>query len=778
MEQKDYRLAAIMYMEVAGFSRMTEKDEAGILELVAGIVERRHGTVIKRIGDAILIDFKNTVEALQSALEAQDGLHSRNKENAGPPILARIGIHLGDIYFFEDDAIGEGINIAARLQSLAGPGCICLSQDVYNLVLDKIEFKSEELGKVPLKNITKEIKAYEITTPNAGHDPDVAARTPAPSQTSAPTQVERSFSEEGSRNLLTEIRRAILQDTKAMGRRLGVDEALERYSFYGVEAQEVIASMADQGLLIKRDRVQEPPEPPSAPMFTSGFGNNASGQFDPNAIKQNIQAAVHGIVNEIERSVERSLSSGDRARYAEKYARHAERHADRYRERAERHAERYRERHEIRAESRREAEGLVTGKWDRRLLDDDKWKPGPEELMSDFEAYKRSLEARCRKQRGGFIGNLTSYLTVNGFLWFLNFTTPHKILWAAIVSAAWGIGLVSSMVAASRAGEKLREIESMPDLDREQLADYKKLNRVKDSMAMHGASTLMVPVLLAVINFLASGFFGRLGPWFLIPTAAMVVGYFSHLASFAATKPRLERKLLDSLGIRGGWRNIFRRGKRRREEAVGLGPYTDLYREAEAAKEAIAAQLKAGSAGDGVPLDADLAPTLEQYLGQLRLLALSANEIDRLVEGIPMADLSKDRAALVAKQQTASESLKVEYTKSIEEIDKQERSYQELKEQSEVLRLRLGSSVNQLKQMRLDIARVQASPGAEGEAGIEGLKRRSDELSRYLEDLRSGYAGSVDPFAELEEAERSRERARLAEAEKAKSAIEGPREPD
>jgi hypothetical protein len=58
------------------------------------------------------------------------------------------------------------------------------------------------------------------------------------------------------------------------------------------------------------------------------------------------------------------------------------------------------------------------------------------------------------------------------------------------------------------------------------------------------------------------------------------------------------------------------------------------------------------------------------------------------------------------------------------------------------------------------------------------LKRRSDELSRYLEDLRSGYAGSVDPFAELEEAERSRERARLAEAEKAKSAIEGPREPD
>jgi hypothetical protein len=298
-------------------------------------------------------------------------------------------------------------------------------------------------------------------------------------------------------------------------------------------------------------------------------------------------------------------------------------------------------------------------------------------------------------------------------------------------------------------------------------------------MAMHGASTLMVPILLAVINYLASGYFGGIGPWFLIPTAAMVVGYISHLASFAVTKPRIERRLLDSLGIKGGWRNIFRQGRRRREETAGLGTYVDLYREAEAAKEAIVAQIKAGSAsGGGIPLDAELAPTLEQYLGQVRLLAQSANEIDRLVEGIPMSDLSKDRAALVAKGETASESLKVEYGKSIGEIDKQQRAYNELKEQSEVVRLRLGSSVNQLKQMRLDIARVQASPSAEGAAGIEGLKLSTDELSRYLEDLRSGYAESraaSDPFAELEEAERSRER--LAEAEKAKDAIEGPSEP-
>jgi class 3 adenylate cyclase len=823
MEQKDYRLAAIMYTDIAGFSRMMEKDEAGTLEiltyhneLIAGIVERHHGTIIKTIGDALLIDFKNTVEALQSAMEIQDKLYAHNKENPGLPLLVRIGVHLGDIYFYENDALGEGINIAARLQSLARPGCICFSQDVYNLVLNKIEFRAEKLGKVSLKNITKEVHAYEITTPNVEFDPErdkarpgfkpgsdldeeasgsvpvggmssstgpFSSRAVAPAPAQAPAelpakapeaakpQAERSYSEEGSRNLLGEIRRAILQDTKGMGRRMSVDEALERYSFYGVEAKEVIAAMADQGLLVKVERTPRPPEPPrgyapSAPSFVSGFGTDGSGQFDPGAIKQNIQAAVHGIVNEIERSVQQSMSSDDASRYADKYKRYAERYAGR--------SERHRERHEIKDAIRREAEGLETGRWDKKLMEDENWKPGPEELSRDFDAYKRNLETRCRKQRGGLVGNLASFVAVNGFLWYLNLSTSASFLWAAIVSAAWGIGVVSSAVAAKRAGEKLREIDTMPDLDAEQLADYKKLNRVKDSMAQHRASTIMVILLLMLINFLTGPHF----PWSFIPSAALVFGLLAHRISFAMTKPRLERKLLDSLGIKGGWRAIFSQGKRRREDAVGLGPYAELYREAENAKDAIENQLRSGSAAaSGAPVDADLAPTLDQYLGQVRLLAQSANEIDRLVEGIPMADLSKDKATLVAKRESAaSESLKAEYGKSIEEIDKQESSYQELKEQSEVVRLRLGSSVNQLKQMRLDIARVQASPGAEGAAGIAGLKRRTDELSRYLEDLRSGYAeggtSTADPFAELEEAERKR----IAEAERAKGEIEGPKE--
>jgi class 3 adenylate cyclase len=775
MEQKDYRLAAIMYTDIAGFSRMMEKDEAGTLELlhyhntlIKDVVERHHGTIIKTIGDALLIDFKNTVEALQSALEIQDKLYIRNTENPNLPLLVRIGLHLGDIYFFENDALGEGINIAARLQSLARPGCICFSQDIYNIVLNKLEFRAEKLGKVSLKNITKEIHAYEITTPNIEFDPDRSkpragyppgsylgakeGRETATTGQNRPNDASRSYSEEGSRTILAEIRKRILGDIKDLGRRMSVDEALDRYSSYGVEAREVIAAMADQGILTRTPKTRAAFEAQSSlPSFIAGFGRNADGKFDAEALKAGIQGAVGTIVDEIQGAIERSMSDEERRRQRERW-------------------ERRHERREIRREAKRQTEDLETGRWDRELDDSDTWKAGAETLSQDFASYKNKLTERCRSQRSGFVGNFLSFLAVNAGLWYINLTHGGGFLWAAIVSAAWGIGLASSIVAARRAGAKLREIESMPELDSNQLADYKKLNRVKDSLAQHAASTLMVPVLLAVINILTGFAF----PWFLIPTAAMVIGFISHVAAYSVTKPRLERKILDSFGIKGGWKELLRRKRTRPQDLSGLGPYAAHYREAEAAKEAIIVQLHSGrTSAEDISGD-DLEPALEQYLGQIKLIAQSANDVDRLIESIPMTDLRRDKEALLAKEQSASSAvLKTEYRKSIEEIEHQERSYQELKDQSEVLRLRLSSSVNQLKQMRLDIARIQASPGAEVSGGLESLKTRTELLSRYLEDLRAGYDESAqDPFAELEKAEV----ARLAAEKNPKQGDTGPKE--
>ena len=791
MEQTDYRLAAIMYTDIAGFSRMMERDEAGTLQLlkyhndlIGGIVEAHHGTIIKTIGDALLVDFKNTVEALQSALEIQDKLYVHNKDHSELPLLVRIGVHLGDIYFFENDALGEGINIAARLQSLARPGCICFSQDVYNLVLNKIEFRAEKLGKVSLKNITKEIHAYEITSPNVEFDPNrdkprpgytpgtylgdegaeenseanstvvhyvgasVAApqgrpmavpaaihEAPAPDEAKseprpepaptfkAPEEPERDYSAEGSKGVLAEIRKAILEDTKAMGRRLSVDEALSRYGNYGVEAQEVIAAMADQGLIIKSERGGD------ADRFGSDRKDRTdSPSFDGEAFGRNIEAAVHGIVGEIERNVQRGMSEGQYG---------SDRHAYKYEWKRERH-ERKRERHEDRHEYRYEGED-----WHLHGVD----------RAATFEDYRDALADRARHQRGGLIGHFTSYLAVNAGLWYIYITMAPYAHWAAIVSAAWGIGLVSSIVASFRGDAKVREAKAVPELEGEAFSAYKKLNRTKDSIAMHAASTITVPILLGIINFCYPG--GATFLWFLIPTVAMVASFLSHLGVYVSKRRNLEKRILSSLGIEGGWRNIFKAGKGKKSTISALGAYADQYYEAERAKADILSEMK-GDEG------ATMKPALDAYVGQVRLLASSANEIDRIVEAIPMDALAADKEGLLAKNQAAtSPSLKEEYGRSIAEIEKQEQSYAELKNQSEVIRLRLGSSVNQLKQMRIDAARVRAA-GEEGTGGMDELKARTEELSRYLEDLRKGYDESgadveaEDPFAALEKAEEER----------------------
>ncbi|MCX7024320.1 MAG: 2TM domain-containing protein [Spirochaetes bacterium] len=759
MEQKDYRLAAIMYTDIAGFSRMMEKDETGTLKLlhihnalITEIVQRHHGTVIKTIGDAFLIDFRNTVEALQSALEVQDKLYVHNKENPDLPLLVRIGIHLGDIYFFENDALGEGINIAARLQSLAHPGCICFSQDVYNQVLNKLDFAAAKLGKVSLKNITKEVHAYEITTPNVDFDPNRDKPRPGykpgtyldgdeagsgipvpPAIPSAPAmagspEADRSYTPEGSADVIAEIRRAILADIKAAGRRMSVQEALAKYGEYGVEAQEVIATMADQGLIIKKRPVED-----------YGFNSQDSDSSElARGIGREVSSAVEGIVGAIERGVhEWDRHDGGRHGYR----------SERMRQRFERAAARF--------ELKRQDRELETGKWDRDLSGSDYFKPGKEALSRDFEEYKTAVATNERRVKAGLVGNIASFLGVNALLWFLNLTTATAFPWAAIVTAAWGIGVVSNIAAAFRHAAKRRELERLPALDGNQLDLYKKLNRVKDSIVHHTASTLTVPFLLFLINLVTSPEF----LWAAIPSGIMVIGWISHLITYRFTKGSLERRFFDSLGHSGGSRGFFRNRDTVRAETESMGRYAALYAEARAARDAIVSQVKGLKKKDPA-YDPDLAPQLEEYVGQVKLLTQSANEIDRIIDAIPLGDLEKDKAELSRRlSESDNPSLRREYEKSVGEIEKQQKACKDLEDQREVVRLRLKSSVNALKQMQIDMARLKTLPDSGDQTAIDAVKRRTDELQGYLDDMRRGWDEvSVDPYAELEKLVEERER--------------------
>jgi TolB-like protein/class 3 adenylate cyclase len=166
------KMAAILVADVVGFSCLTATDEDRTLVRLRGLrsdlidpaIAAHRGRVVKRTGDGFIADFRSVVDAVQCAIEMQHGTIERN---AGVPaerrIDFRIGIHLGDVVEETDgDLMGDGVNIAARLESLAEPGAICLSEQAYWQVKTRLDLAVADLGPIQLKNIAEPIKVYSI----------------------------------------------------------------------------------------------------------------------------------------------------------------------------------------------------------------------------------------------------------------------------------------------------------------------------------------------------------------------------------------------------------------------------------------------------------------------------------------------------------------------------------------------------------------------------------------------------------------------------------------
>src|ERR1700739_2010827 len=161
------KLAAILCSDVVGYSRLAGADEDRILarlralrsDLIDPTIAIHHGRVVKRTGDGFLIEFRSVVDAVRCAIEVQNGMIERN---AGLPperrIEFRVGIHLGDVVEeSEGGLMGEGVNIAARLEGICAPGGICLSEDAYRLARDKLREEFVDLGHKELKNIARPV---------------------------------------------------------------------------------------------------------------------------------------------------------------------------------------------------------------------------------------------------------------------------------------------------------------------------------------------------------------------------------------------------------------------------------------------------------------------------------------------------------------------------------------------------------------------------------------------------------------------------------------------
>jgi adenylate cyclase len=178
------RLAAVLAADVVGYSRLMEVDETGTLarlktvrlELIDPAIVRCKGRIIKTTGDGILVEFQSVTEALRCAVDFQERMARRNRDMAASrALLYRIGINLGDVIVEEDgDIFGDGVNVAARLESIADPGGICVSAAVRDQIADRLAIGFQDLGEQQVKNITRPIRVFKVVL-------DVETKAPAAS---------------------------------------------------------------------------------------------------------------------------------------------------------------------------------------------------------------------------------------------------------------------------------------------------------------------------------------------------------------------------------------------------------------------------------------------------------------------------------------------------------------------------------------------------------------------------------------------------------------------
>ncbi|MCS3764973.1 adenylate/guanylate cyclase domain-containing protein [Bradyrhizobium centrosematis] len=170
-DRVERRLAAVLAADVAGYSRLMGADEEGTLTRLKAIrkglidltIAKHRGRIVKTTGDGMLVEFASVVDAVRGAVEVQRGIAERGASSPqNQRIQLRIGIHVGDIIIDDNDIFGDGVNIAARLEGIAEPGGVCISDDAYRQVRGKVEIGWDDVGPRSLKNIAEPVQVWRM----------------------------------------------------------------------------------------------------------------------------------------------------------------------------------------------------------------------------------------------------------------------------------------------------------------------------------------------------------------------------------------------------------------------------------------------------------------------------------------------------------------------------------------------------------------------------------------------------------------------------------------
>jgi adenylate cyclase len=182
-QRVERRLAAILAADIVGYSRLMGADEAGTardlrghLDAVRPVIASLGGRVVKTTGDGVLLEFPSVVAAVECAVAVQRLMAKRNADVPEERrMVYRIGINLGDILIDGDDILGDGVNVAARLEGIAEPGGICLSEDAYRQVRGKVPVEFVDMGEPQLKNIARPVRVYALDAQSVPSMPEAPA---------------------------------------------------------------------------------------------------------------------------------------------------------------------------------------------------------------------------------------------------------------------------------------------------------------------------------------------------------------------------------------------------------------------------------------------------------------------------------------------------------------------------------------------------------------------------------------------------------------------------
>ena len=354
--------------------------------------------------------------------------------------------------------------------------------------------------------------------------------------------------------------------------------------------------------------------------------------------------------------------------------------------------------------------------------------------------FAQSRRERADHARSGLTVHGVTYAAVNLGLLLINLLTSPGFLWFLFPVAAWGIGLLHHITEARVRHREARDAAALPPLTKRALARVRRLFKVRRRLRHHVSAFAGLSAFLIGLN----AFLPADGPWAIFPIVALGIPLTIHHAAARSRRKRLLRELSEDGMDLDAAADLAALAGDAPEALLANAP---LLAEAAELREAILADLQDGGA-DADRWRTELQPELDTYTRHIGELLQARHELERARGRVSAAEITEELAVLNGKlDATTSTELRREYQTAVEQYEGQLKSLRNLQERIEMIDLRTKSAVLALRQLSLDIPRLRAAPAGEP-AALVSLRDKSQELTRYLDDLRAGRRELDDAVAD------------------------------